>query len=340
MNVITYTSTDGKTVTPYNGESNDYRTIESLFAAKMISNTYENGVGKMVFDGVVSIIGDCAFHNCQTLKSIVIPNGVIALGEDAFESCEKLEDITLNDGLKIIYKEAFHFCRSLNSLTIPDSVYRIDETAFFNCGSDFVYSKFSTSDHQSVIVDNKLIWVSRSYPAGKYIIPNGVTHIGSYAFGYHKEVISITIPESVESFSSHPFIGVNKISAFYGKYTTADNRAVIKDDILYGVATHGITKYTVPEGVKSITYRMFRECGLEEITLPESLEKVGDNQFEDARTLKTIYCKAIVPPAADDDLFLDATNISKIYVPSQSVGAYKAAAGWSTKADKIVGNDF
>jgi hypothetical protein len=192
----------------------------------------------------------------------------------------------------------------------------------------------------SVIVNNKLIWVSRSYPEGEYVIPNGVTHIGNYAFGYPKNVISVTIPESVETFSGHPFIGVNKISAFYGKYTTADHRAVIKDNKLYGVATYGITEYTVPDGVKEIAYRMLRVCGLTTIYLPASLEKVGGNQFEDARTLKYIYCKAIVPPIAYEELFLRATNVEKIYVPRNSVEAYKAAEGWKTMADKIVGYDF
>ena len=340
MNIITYTSTDGNIVTPYSGERNEFRTIESLFNAKIISNTYENGEGKIVFDGVVSIIGAYAFYNCQTLKSIILPNGVVYLGGDAFHECRNLADVTLSNGLKTIYGGAFHFCDALKSLTIPDSVNDIREQAFFNCGLDYIYSKNSTADNMSLIEDNNLHWVAKSYPAGDYIIPDGVVKIANYAFGYPTNVISITLPESIETFSDHPFIGVNKISAFYGKYTTEDHRAVIKDNKLYGVATYGITEYTVPEGVKEIAYRMLRVCGLTTIHLPASLEKVGGNQFEDATKLKYVYCKAVVPPTSDGQLFLDANNVEKIYVPHNSVEAYKAAEGWKTKADKIVGYDF
>ena len=340
MNIITYTSTDGNIVTPYSGERNEFQTIESLFNAKIISNTYENGEGKIVFDGVVSKIGTFAFYNCKTLKSISLPSGVVYLGSDAFHECRNLADVTLNDGLKTIYGGAFHFCDALKSLTIPDSVNDIRETAFFNCGLDYIYSKNSTADNRSLIVDNNLHWVAKSYPAGDYIIPDGVVKIADYAFNYPKNVISITLPESIETFSGHPFIGVYNISAFYGKYTTDDHRAVLKDNKLYAVAANGITEYVVPDGVKEIAYRMLRACKLTTITFPASLEIVGGNQFEDATELKYVYCKAVVPPTSDDQLFLRASKVEKIYVPRNSVEAYKVATGWSQRADKIVGYNF
>ena len=343
MNVITYTSTDGNIVTPHSeDEVTEFRTIKEIFGASLVSNTYENGVGKMVFDGPVTVIRKGAFNSIKTLKTIILPNGIKRLGEKTFQYCHALESIKLPDNLTRIYMEAFHQCYALTELTIPDSVTSIGTQTFFNCPKlEYIYSKFSTPDNMTLVVDGVLRWVSRCYPAGDYKIPEGVTMIGDYAIGYPNNVITVTIPESVETCGNKPIIGAYNISAFYGKYTV-DNRHFIKDEILYSAAVHGLTEYEVPEGVKGTGYRIFRACKFTKVTLPASLEKIGDNIFENCEKLQGVYCKAIVPPAQgeDYDIFVLCSNIPTIYVPRVSVEAYKTATGWSKYADKIVGYDF
>ena len=39
-------------------------------------------------------------------------------------------------------------------------------------------------------------------------------------------------------------------------------------------------------------------------------------------------------------MFYDNASGLKIYVPAESVEAYKSASGWSEYADDIVGHDF
>ena len=75
-NEIWYTSSDGNIVTPYAAD---------VFSANIVSNTYENGQGKIVFDGVVTSIGGSALYSCSRLTSITIPNSVTSIGESAFE---------------------------------------------------------------------------------------------------------------------------------------------------------------------------------------------------------------------------------------------------------------
>ena len=114
-------------------------------------------------------------------------------------------------------------------------------------------------DNMALVINGTLNWVSRNYPAGDYKIPDGVTKIQNSAIGYPNNVITVTIPESVDTFANYIFVGANNISAFYGKYTV-DNRHVIKDDILYGAAVHGLTEYEIPEGVKGVAYKIFHFC--------------------------------------------------------------------------------
>ncbi len=336
---ITYTSTDGNIVVPYIGEANSYKTIEQTFNAKLVSNTYENGIGKMVFDGVVTKIGEAAFYQCLTLKSINIPAGAWCVGQQAFDGCRDFEHATIPEGVTRIYDNAFHMCDKMESIALPNSITTIDESSFFNCKSlKYIYSKHSTADNQSLVVDNKLIWVSR-FVEGDYVIPDGVTYLGNYCIGYPVNVITVTLPESVKEFSHRPFIGMYNISAFYGKYTV-NNREVIQDGKLWGAAVYGLKEYSVSEGVKRIAYRILRACKFEKVTLPASLEHLEGHVFENCDALRQLYCKAVVPPTMGDKIFLYCSQIPTIYVPASSVNAYKTAEGWKDYADNIAGYNF
>ena len=62
--------------------------------------------------------------------------------------------------------------------------------------------------------------------------------------------------------------------------------------------------------------------------------------FEDCVNLHSIYCPANTPPQGSQYMFQHNASDRKIYVPTQSVEAYKSAEYWSDYADDIVGYDF
>lgn len=51
--------------------------------------------------------------------------------------------------------------------------------------------------------------------------------------------------------------------------------------------------------------------------------------------LKTVTVRAVTPPTTGSSFLYNSNNITHIYVPAESVDAYKAAAGWSSKASII-----
>ena len=83
-NQIWYTSSNGKIVKP---------NATDVFGANIISNTYENGVGIITFDGDVTTIGYSAFDYCSALTSVTIPDSVTTFGEYAFYNCDALKEV-------------------------------------------------------------------------------------------------------------------------------------------------------------------------------------------------------------------------------------------------------
>ena len=80
----------------------------------------------------VTGIGDSAFRNCDSLKSITIPNSVTSIGNYAFYGCDALINVTLY-GVTSIGSSAFEHCDNLTNVTIPNSVKSICPFAFYYC---------------------------------------------------------------------------------------------------------------------------------------------------------------------------------------------------------------
>jgi hypothetical protein len=75
---------------------------------------------------------------------------------------------------------------------------------------------------------------------------------------------------------------------------------------------------------------------LKTVHIPSGVESIA-NSFNGNAMLAEVYCKATTPPTLTDS-FDSIPENATLYVPVESVGAYKSAEGWSKFA--IVGYDF
>lgn len=95
-----------------------------------------------------------------------------------------------------------------------------------------------------------------------------------------------------------------------------------------------------------IGFRAFDDCWrLTNITIPNSVKYIEGYAFNGCNSLTSVYCKATTPPRISPShitgsIFGFSNFYGKIYVPRNSVKAYKTAEGWKEYANDIVGYDF
>ena len=172
------------------------------------------------------------------------------------------------------------------------------------------------------------------------ILPNSVTYIIAGAFRDCKGLTSIIIPDGVTTIYGQTFYRCHSLeSVCLGNGVTEIGNSAFE-------CCCSLKSVTIPDNVTFIGRHAFLECyNLETVTLGSGVTEIGQYAFEYCKSLKSIYCKATTPPRIDHawDLSLFRDSNCKVYVPRNSVEAYKSADGWSwyaEYADYIVGYDF
>ena len=331
--------TNGSTTTPTDPKYTD------VFGANILSNTYDadNNHWVITFDGEVTMIGDFAFSNCSKLKSVTIPISATMIGDNAFSSCSNLSSVSIPSSVVTIGTEAFQSCYNLTSATIPDSVTKIGDNPFWMCSRLTEFKgKFASEDGKCLIIDGNLKSFAEGCGATEYTIPNGATTIGYLAFQGCTSLTSVTIPDSVTAISDGVFWGCSSLAEFKGKFASEDGKCLVVNGNLNTFAIGcGATEYVIPDGVTKIETWAFDGCNsLTSVTIPNSVTKVEQFAFSECSSLTSVYCKSTTPPSSGKDMFKNNASGRKIYVPAESVSAYKSASYWSEYASAIVGYDF
>ena len=129
--------------------------------------------------------------------------------------------------------------------------------------------------------------------------------------------------------SQNPYFTPNTLIA--GCKTTIIPNSVteIGDNAFYNSALESIT---IPTGTTKIGRSAFNNSILlSSITLSATLIEISDWAFADCLSLNTIICYAIEPPTISSNTFFGSNpiyNNPTIYVPAESVEAYKNAEHW------------
>ena len=305
------------------------------------------------------------YLNGSELTDITIPSDIAKIGNYAFYNCSSLTSVTIPDSIRRIEGEAFSGCSALTSINIPKRVGYIGGQAFAGCtGTLLLDSNIIETDYSASPFDNSQSWLYGSQftelivgssitTIGDFAfascgsltsvtISDGVTAIGEKAFHYCTKLTSITIPESVVSIGTDAMDACSNLTSLYGPLASEDHRCIIIDGELVVFAEAGLTSYSIPDSVTTIGFYVFDHCtNLTSITIPKSVTLIKESAFTSCSALIEVNCMpTTAPKLCNPYTFNNNASGRKIYVPRNSVEAYKSAKYWSGYASDIEGYDF
>ena len=291
-----------------------------------------NGISPIsvyIGDNVISI-GDNAFNNSSCQSVTFSENSqLISIGDFAFENCKSLTSITIPSSVTSIDNQAFYGCTSLTSVTIPSGVTSIGGFAFKNTPWWNTYSADTSHHYGNIIYINDVAYTATSSGITSCTFREGTVSIGGFAFENCKSLTSITIPSSVTIIGGNAFFGCSGLKSI----TIPSGVTSIDNGTFYQCS--GLTSVTIPDSITSIDEMVFQSCtSLTSITIPSGVTSIDNQAFYGCTSLTSITVLATTPPTLGSSVFKN-TNNCPIYVPAESVDAYKTAANWSSYADRI-----
>lgn len=240
----------------------------------------------------------------QELKDLIegdivtlnIPNGTTKIKEYFQYKNLSLTTLTIPNSVTLIDDYTFMNCSSLTNVTIGNGVNEVKMNAFWACSSLPKEDNISYAGDCAVIVNGNQT---------SYAIKDGTRLLKDGLFYYNSTITSITLPNSLIIIPLNAFGGCSSL-----------------------------TSINIPNSVTTIGQSAFLKCSITSVTIPNTVTTIGQSAFQNCSSLTSITILATTPPTLGLNVF-NNTNDCPIYVPAESVEAYKAATNWVTYASRI-----
>lgn len=209
-------------------------------------------------------IENCCFRDVYNLKGIQFPKTLKWIGIQAFQNCEILESVEFNEELERVHDLAFSKCLDLKLIKINNQLNYIGKHTFMDTYKTTIcIQPMTNTDLWEKDWNPEKLTVINDYIAEvtikgiKYILTG---HFQAIIIG--SELTNITevyIPEYV-SFNNENYevVSIGKFAFYKDKYIKSIN---------------------IPKTVKTIYNNAFSESNLKSVSLPESLDYLGEAVF-------------------------------------------------------------
>lgn len=267
-----------------------------------------NGCAKLTtinFPDALELIGTTCFSSCSKLLSVSFGFGSgaqLELSSSVFMACGSLHTAIIGDRVIALPYQCFSDCRELKNLTLPNTLTTLGNSCLASTGlSEFDNLNIETMGNGVFASSLKLVRVN---------VPN-VKKIGNTCFNNCPLLESINIGEYVTELPAN-----------------------------FLVTNYLIKQYVVPPLVeKTGSYCFTSVNGLVYLELPAPLNSVTAPLLSNCTKVEALVMRAVVPPTVPQSsmaLFVGHNaSLLKIYVPDESLDAYKVASGWSAFSSLI-----
>ncbi len=301
-----------------------------------------SGLEKLELPASLEVLGTAAFNGCSKLKTVTVADGsqLQMVGQYSFAGCTSLESFKfLGSSVAVtIGKNAFSGDTKLPTFTIPGTVTTIEEGAFNGCsamtGVTFATPAQITTIGPGAFQNAGLLSIH---------LPESVTTIEQSAFNSCQKLTKIDIPAATTSIDPKAFQFCGSLTAINAaadnpKYSSVDGFLLSKDKktLIAFPPGKASTYYTMlPPTIEKIgPYAFYYVQKLENVTIPEKVNKIDEHAFDMCKQLNTIafLSKTPIPDANVHTTAFYAPNVDKskidLSVRKGSESSYAANTVW------------
>lgn len=219
-NEIWYKTDDGQIIdVPTNG-----------YNVNFVSNTYENGIGRVKFDGVLTSIADDFFNSPAVfdykLISVKFPDEINTIGNNFLRRCGYLESVKLPYKLNTVGKYFLESCRNIITINLPDNITTVGDCFLYNCtkltivtlpdnlttaGSELLRdcTNLTTVNFPNNLNEIKSNSFLGCTSLSNIKLPDNLKIIGSYFLRGCTSLSNLRLPDKIEKFAKNGFIANN-----------------------------------------------------------------------------------------------------------------------------------
>ncbi len=313
-----------------------------------------------------TVIREMAFASCFNLTDInTSENTNIKIDDWIFSQCpikkaevhisilpsipkDSLKDIVVTCGTTID-EDTFRECGQLTSITLPNSITNVHEQAFANCQIEkacvpaCAIAALPKDTLKELIITTGVEIKNSEFYSYKNLtsisLPDGITHIGEYAFGKCENLTSIRIPSSVvymgrSALENDSVCNVLACAEYDNAYYLGNEDNPFQ--VLIKAKNKDITTCNIHPETGIIGERAFYECcNLTDVEIPQGVTCIGEYAFQECRNLSAIVLSNNLTHLGAN-AFCGCENVKHVAIGSRLVKIdYGAFCGCSSNLEDI-----
>lgn len=282
-------------------------------------------------------LSDGEFLNCTNLIEIVLPDSITILESNLhFSGCSKLRTINL-DNLVIIGESSFKNCSNLSiGLNLPNLT-TLKYGAFNGSGIVEIINLGKVTEIGSFDMNRNNSQFYGCKNLSKVSLNSNIVSLLNFTFAECTSLKEFSFDKN--SITSIGYSSFNNCSAEFDvdfpNLSSLSNGAFIFSNIKRVLDLGNVTSISSGSDSNKINACFYGCTNLSFVKLKDIITAIGNNVFYGCSKLSVVICNPITPPSLGATVFGNTSPDLKIYVPDDSVEAYKTATNWSNYADKI-----
>jgi len=314
-------------------------------------------VTSLHFPSLVNILGKEAFNNCENLREITFGSDINTFYQEMFTKCTALETINILNATEAVTVKP-NLTSKLNAPTtvkvrVPAAILNAYKTKYTSTFGGISLANFEAFENAYTDASNTIFYwqevsgsayitaIGGTLPTGTVTLPAAVTKdgtsytviaVGSRAMQALTGATKIVLPDGMTSlgFTAADIpesVTALEIAAGNAKFATASGILYNKGQTTLLVYPKGRAdaSFTLPSTVTAIASQAFYGAQrLETLTIPNAV-KIADRAFASTKLLTAIHFQsATASDFIGVDIFANAHESLKLYVPAGTVDSYKA----------------